>query len=318
MDSQAGTARERDEHSEVERRDVVHADHHLSFAVIGAQKCATSWLYYCLRDHPEICVPAKKQEAGYIGGAHYRAQGGESWFFKRFSPMAGQIRGDVSVEYLFDPAAPASLAPYLKRPKLVVSLRQPVDRLVSGYFWLVRRGRLANFPLERGIAPVLDQAPGFPSTIDGPLEEVVRRGCYGPQLDRFSDQFDPAALNVLLYEDIEADALSAIGRVYRFIGVDPSFVPDSLDTRPKRNSYNPWLLRLENATNSRLVAGFSNVASQAIAAVAPRKDVLPRAIREKLAMLYAPTIVETQDALARVPAAQRPAHDHLTRRWQQR
>ena len=292
----------------------------LDFALIGAQKCATSWMYYCLRDHPQICVPDKKLEAGYIGGAMF-AENGDEWFFDRFHCTGGQIKGDVSVEYLFDLSTPEALAHYLlPRPKLLVSLRNPVDRIVSGYFWLIRRGILPNLPIEEGLAPVLAQRPGFPDPLDGPLEEVVRRSCYGPQLDAFADRFGPDALCVVLYDDVARDGLRTIRRIYDFLGVDAGFTPPSLKSAPKRDAYNPALLAIESRfARNKVVAKLVNYTNQGLLALSPsgRRVILPEAYRRRLEVLFAPCVEDTAEALGRLTPApgQRPDPDSLRRLW---
>jgi len=111
----------------------------LDFAVIGAQKCATSWMYYCLQDHPEICLPRKKREIAYIGGEQFK-KNGPDWFFNRFSCSTEKTKGDVSVDYLYDGKSATELAKYTDKPKLVISLRNPVRRAISSYYWLCRSG----------------------------------------------------------------------------------------------------------------------------------------------------------------------------------
>lgn len=286
----------------------------LDYVVIGAQKCATSWLYYCLQDHPDICVPTKKLEAGYIGGAMFEAKG-EAWFFDRLVPRPGQVVGDVSVEYLWDPQACAALKPYADDAKLIVILRHPIDRMISGYFWLVRKGDLPNRPLEEGIAPALEAAPGFPDPLDGPLDQAVRRSLYGPQIQRFIDTFGAHNIRVWLYEDIAEDGLSVLREIYRFLGVNPDFVPPSLHAAPKKNSYNRWLLAIESSTRSKAVAKLCNYAHQALTWLAPRKDILPRDLRRELERRYAPAIAETRAVLRQLPADQCPSDAQLAKRW---
>lgn len=286
------------------------------YVVIGAQKCATSWLYYCLRDHPQICVPTKKLEAGYVGGAMV-AEKGLDWFFDRFHPEPGQVTGDVSVEYLWDPAAAAALHPHAAGAKLIISLRHPVDRMISGYFWQVRRGDMPNLPLEEGIAAVLASQPGFPDTLDGPIDQAVRRSLYGPQIQRYIDLYGAQNIKVVLYEDIAEDGLGQVRDIYRHMGVDPDFVPPSLNTAPKKNSYNRWLLAIENSTRSKVVAKLCNYAHQVITYAAPRPDILPRDMRRRLNALFAPAIAETRAVLQQLPAANRPSDKVLAQRWMQ-
>lgn len=287
----------------------------LDFCVIGAQKCATSWLYYCLREHPEISVPSKKLEAGYIGGAMY-AEKGEDWFFSRFKTEGSQIQGDVSVEYLYDRNTPNALMPFVKsNTKIIICLRNPTDRLVSGYFWLLRKGVLPNVPLEKGISAVLDQPNGFPNTLDEPLEEVVRRSCYGPQVNRFIDIYGPENIFIYLFEDVAEDSYTALQKVYEFLDVDSNFSPPSINSAPKKNSYNRVLLAIENSINSKLVAKLCNYAHQAITYFADRKDALPKKLRLQLDTIYEPTIEDTIASVKRVPANQRPSEEHIRARW---
>ncbi len=294
------------------------ASQKLDFALIGAQKCATSWMYLCLRDHPQICVPDKKQEAGYIGGPMF-AEKGAQWFFDRFSCAPGQMRGDVSVEYLFDGASAAALAERMTAtPKLVVSLRHPVDRMVSGYFWLIRRGFLPKLPIEQGLAPLLRQRPGFPDPLDGALEEVVRRSNYGPQIAHFVALFGAETMCVVLYDDVERDSLGTIQRIYRFLGADDTFVPPSLNTAPKQNAHTPLLLAIEHQFGKiRMITKLVDITNQSLLSLGliKRRDVLPADMRRQLDLLVAPWITETAAALRALPVSQRPDPDNLQRLW---
>lgn len=286
----------------------------LDFVVIGAQKCATSWLYYCLRDHPQICVPSKKLEAGYIGGRMCNEMG-LSWFFDRFSPKDGQIKGDVSVEYLWDSASAEALKPHAPSAKLIISLRNPVDRMISGYFWMVRRGDLPNIPIEAGIAEVLRASPGFAELLEGKLDQAVRRSIYAPQIQHFIDVFGPDRIKVILYEDIADDSAGQIRAIYRHLGVDETFVPPSLNTAPKKNSYNRWLLAIENASKSKAVAKLVNYAHQVLTYWTPRKEILSDGQRRSLNRLFAPAVAETIAVLRQLPPENRPPLDRLAKRW---
>ncbi|MGH7669524.1 MAG: sulfotransferase family protein, partial [Gemmatimonadaceae bacterium] len=111
----------------------------IGFLVVGAQKGATSWLFYCLREHPQLCLPDKKRESDYIGGPTYRERG-EAWYFGLFAgQLPGQLAGAVSVDYLFDTAAADEVWRVAPQAKLIAIVREPVDRAVSAYYWLIRK-----------------------------------------------------------------------------------------------------------------------------------------------------------------------------------
>ncbi|MEM6382816.1 MAG: hypothetical protein AAF739_09095 [Pseudomonadota bacterium] len=286
------------------------------YMLIGAQKCATSWLYYCFRDHPEICVPTKKLEKGYIGGNMFEEMG-EDWFFDRFHPSDNQRVGDISVEYLWDENAAAAMKPFASDAKFIISLRHPVDRTVSGYFWLLRKGDIENRPLEDGLGPILDAQPGFSEPIEGPLGQAVGRSLYGPQIQRFIDLYGAERIKVVLYEQIAAAGLQQVQDLYSYLGVRSDFRPPSLGSAPKRNSYNNWLLAIESSTKSKAVAKLCNYAHQALTTVSSRKDIVPAVMRSQLNALFEPAVAETLDVLRQLPADQRPSDDALSAHWMQ-
>lgn len=291
----------------------------LDFALIGVQKSATSWIYYCLRDHPEISVPDKKLEAGYVGGEMF-SNNGADWFFNRFSSTGGRLVGDVSVEYLYDVNSPKLLSQMMKNPKLIVSLRNPVDRLISGYYWLVRRGELPNLPINKGLLPLLDLDQVSNLTAQ-PLNSIVQRSIYAPQIRNYLKYFPPEAFYVVAYEDIKREPLAVIQNVYQHLNVTQNFCPPSLKSKPKQNTYNEVFMDLENRfPNSKLLAKTINYANQATAVIFNRErtDVVSPNVRAKLNDLFAPGIQETFDILGHLPKSQRPDSHHLYQNWNTR
>ena len=79
----------------------------LNFLVIGAQKCATTWLFECLNEHPDICLPKHKREVEYMGGPLYKEQGGQQWYLSLLNHCDNnKVKGDVSVEYIINNESP--------------------------------------------------------------------------------------------------------------------------------------------------------------------------------------------------------------------
>lgn len=294
----------------------------LDFLVIGAQKCATSWLYYCLKEHPEVLLPEDKAELAYLGGEMYK-ENGHQWYLDRYNESPeGKFRGDISVDYMYDATTPENLRSYVEQPKFIASLRHPTDRLISSYYWLVRKGHLPNLPIEEGVLPLLDQKPGFPDSNIGGVYEAVNRGFYGEQLERFTDAYSYENLYVAAYENISKDGLTEIKKIYNFIGVDANYVPKSLSVRPKKNSYNPTLLKMERLFSRKTLAGkvlakVANVSNQLLSKKDTEKKpaVLPPKIKNRITELYRPHIDHTLDIISKLPKGQAPAVDELITLW---
>ena len=234
----------------------------IGFLVVGAQKSATSWLFYCLREHPQLCLPEKKRESDYIGGPTYRERG-NAWYFGLFAGWRpGQLAGAVSVDYMFDAAAADAVRQVAPNAKLIAMVREPVDRAISAYYWLVRKRLISRIgipaALERGLH---DSWSGTES----PFAELLARGLYARQLGRYLEHFPAEQMLVGAYDDVVADAAAAVSGIYRFLGVDPGFAPRSLPTRPKANAFSSVLISLERlAPRSRIMAHASGFMNNAV------------------------------------------------------
>ena len=112
----------------------------LDFVVIGAQKAGTTCLYYYLRQHPELYLPFAKEAPFFDRDTRY--QKGWQWctdtFFTHARPH--QLWGTVTPSYLGDKRVPGRLYEHNPECKIVVLLRDPVERALSHYRMSVRRG----------------------------------------------------------------------------------------------------------------------------------------------------------------------------------
>jgi hypothetical protein len=299
----------------------------LDFLVIGAQKCATSWMYYCLKEHPELFLPATKREVHYLGGEVVRERG-EAWYFSLVEGATPQQKtGDVSVQYLFDPRSPALVHQWLPDVRLIVSLRNPVDRAVSAYYWYVRKQLLpVDLSLEDALYQAIDatRTEPEPGSRAATVRELVDRGCYDVQLERYLRYFRPDQFLLVLYEEISADPLPVIQQVYRGLGVAPDFVPESLNTRPKQNSYARTLFFLERLATrnprdlrSRVVSTAANLSNQLLCKLgrASDKPRLSPALTGALTDFFAPHVARTGRMLLQTPAANRPSRTDLASLW---
>jgi Sulfotransferase domain len=111
-----------------------------SFFLIGSMKAGTTSLFNNLVFHPQIAEPISK-EIRYFD-FHYSK--GARWYLahfplKRVSHKRGEtISGEASPSYLFDPHAPERIKHFAPDAKLVILLRNPVDRAYSHYQHAVR------------------------------------------------------------------------------------------------------------------------------------------------------------------------------------
>lgn len=183
-----------------------------NFVVIGPGKTGTTWLYDCLREHPQICLARHTKETVFF--TEYYARG-LAWYESFFRDCTGAI-GEVSNTYFFSAEAAARMAADIPDAKLIVFLRHPVERLVSYYLFQRRNGR-AMESLEDAIA----RDP-----------ELTAQNFFDDHLEPYLARFPRERIFVALHDDLVRDADGLLRDIYRFLGVDADFVPQSLAARP--------------------------------------------------------------------------------------
>lgn len=185
----------------------------VDFLGIGAQKAGTSWLHRMLGAHPQIFMAQAEDKDLKFFSAHYDY--GYAWYERHFADDGGAARrGEFSTSYFYSQEAPARVRRYNPDVRLVLSLRDPVDRLVSHHRHEIRTGRLgAGVPLEVGLA----SNPSY-----------VEQSMYFTQLARWLEHFPLASFHIVIFEELFRDPARALRDLYEFVGVSPSFVPSSM------------------------------------------------------------------------------------------
>lgn len=197
----------------------------IDFIGIGAAKSATSWIYQCLKEHPQACVSSTKET--YFFSREKEYQKGTDYYLSYFKCSPEKVKGEFSADYLSTPQTPLRIKKHFPDAKIIVCLRNPIDRTYSHYYFDKVRGKREE-PFEEALRL-------YPYYID--------YSRYYTHLKKYLELF-PNVL-ILIYEDIEKDPLQFIQKVYRFLEIDPSFVPSSLNQKINLTSKDklvvPWL-----------------------------------------------------------------------------
>ncbi len=197
------------------------------FLVIGAMKAGTTSLFNYLAGHPQINPPFRKEikyfDIHYPQGlGWYRAH-----FPVRFKMKAGILTGEATPYYLFHPLAAQRAARSLPRARLIVLLRNPVDRAFSHYNHMVRVGREPlsfEEALEREperLAGEADRIAADPrySTFKHLHYSYLARGRYLEQLQKWFACFPRAQIGIFQSEELFSSPAAAFARILAFLGL---------------------------------------------------------------------------------------------------
>jgi len=198
--------------------------------IIGAQRCGTSSLFKYLGAHPQ-CRPSIRKEVRYFTEFSYR---GIDWYRAHFplTLVNGRrplVYFEATPDYLLDPRAAGRAVDLLPDLKVIVLLRDPVDRAYSHYWHNRRLGteslsfREALEREESRIGPALrlvESEPEVPAPKSLLRYSYVERGRYATQLRRWSNLLDKNRMLILRSERVFYDTDATFQEILRFLGLE--------------------------------------------------------------------------------------------------
>ena len=219
------------------------------FIGVGVQKCGTTWLGARLAEHPQILFD--KKEISYFSNHFYK---GYDWYHEHFKDKGDRIAGEFSINYFITPRPDSthiehyprwSLQSWFKHLtrkhpaardeikksypdiKILAMFRNPADRAWSHYWmWAEKLNRTGK---ARLMVP-------FEKVFWDNGRWIRTHGHYARHLKYWREAFPE--MGVFLFDDLVADPAAFISSVYRFLGVDDTFV-GALGGSMNRRRYEP-------------------------------------------------------------------------------
>lgn len=218
-----------------------------NFIIAGATRSGTSSLHSYLRVHPDIFMPSKKElwffntDPVYSKGLeHYAAMfdnyDGEAAVGEA-TPMymeKGFVYGeDREVMFRDHDDAMERIAKDLPNCRIILSLRNPVDRILSVYWKNFYQGRLGSHSLDYFLQNELEQGC-----------QPKRRTCflyrnyYDLHVRRIIDLFSEDRVHVVIFEEWIENVERMLEGILGFLGVDTSFTSEQwAKSRNARGGY---------------------------------------------------------------------------------
>lgn len=218
------------------------------FLIVGAMKSGTSTLYYNLAGHPNI-IPAKKKEIHYFDEKFHK---GLSWYKSKFpllsNPREDCITGEASPYYMFHPHAPRRIRETLPQAKIIVILRNPVDRAYSQYHHFYAQKRIkVSFEkamqieknrIHREKRKMINNEKfhsGFYR-----MRSYLSRGIYVDQLQEFNYFYKKNQILTLKSEDFFANPQNTLGQIHQFLNLpDHKFKGFKVRNKPRYSPMHP-------------------------------------------------------------------------------
>ena len=210
------------------------------FIIVGAQKAGTSSLFKYCRQHPQINTCWLKEVHFFDKNFHQ----GEDWYRSHFPISLGSpednVVGEATPYYLIHPHAPKRIHDLLPSVKLIVLLRDPVERAISHYYYEIKNGR-EHLPIDKALmaeekrlkdewAKML-QDDSYISPAHQNFS-YKQRGVYLDQLEKYFTYFSDDQILLLDCQELFSTPQKALCDVFEFLGVEVDLSTVS-DWKPK-------------------------------------------------------------------------------------
>jgi hypothetical protein len=192
--------------------------------IVGAPKAGTTSLFHYLNAQPEIKMSSVK-EPDYFSDKELFDQGlyyGTSRIdtLQKYNSLflgrkKEKMMGESSVSYLYYPEVPNRIKVYNTDSKIIVMLRNPVDRAFSHYLMDYRLGLTSEsfeseFHKKKGLN----------------FQQYFLLGNYSSQVKRYIDVFGRENIHFIWYSDFKKDSEKQLNKVVDFIGLESDFRVD--------------------------------------------------------------------------------------------
>lgn len=198
-----------------------------NFFIVGAARSGTTSLDRYLSQHPQIYVTPKKETHFFVGDSFPACSGpgddrlstlliqNEEQYAQLFADAKGaKAIGESSAFYLCFPGAAERIARTIPDAKILITLREPVDRLYSAYTFMVRDGR-ESLGLEEGLSREEERKQqGWE-----PIWWYKELSMYYKQVQYYMEVFGRQRVKVVIYDELFANPAQALREVFAFLNV---------------------------------------------------------------------------------------------------
>lgn len=230
-----------------------------NFFIVGAARAGTTSLYEYLRPIEGVYLSPVKEPRYFSTVAEPQSYApppirSEAEYLKLFKAAKKQTAiGEASPQYLCDPAAPEAIHAAAPGARIIMILRDPVERAFSHYL-LHRRMGVQPLAAETALKD----------------DFYLRHGLYADPVEKYLALFASGSVKILLFDDFVRDTRQSVEEVLRFLGIEAPSGP----TAEIHNAYGPPRGRLRSMI-------YRNVGLK-IAARRLFSDRLRRKAREKI------------------------------------
>lgn len=195
-----------------------------NFFIVGTPKSGTTSLFHYLQEHPEVFLPELKEPHFFscpeVKETYYKTKivdSKEAYLNLYRSTKAFKAIGDLSSSYLFTKETAKRISLFNPNSKIIIVLRNPVERAISHYLMDVNLGYI-----EVSLTTVLNNKDKYKKF----YQEYVELGFYDKQIAIYKEYFPDSQIKIILSSSLYTETEDTLKDIYSFINVSTTFKPD--------------------------------------------------------------------------------------------
>ena len=266
--------------------------------IVGAPKAGTTSLHHYLNQHTDVSMSSVKEPNFFsskeVESLFYNSKciDDSNDYHKLFSIEKRQVRGEASVSYLYYEHVPKRIYDYNSEAKIIIMLREPIERAFSHYLMDCRLG----FCSEK-----LEDIVANPQSYPQYFQQYLELGNYYSQIKRYQDIFGKEQLLVIFYDDFKDNTEKVMNCVFSFLEIEKQDIDFSIK--------NPFL-----STSNTLISKLYKfkIIRKAVKAIMPErllllirskyfsaksKPMLSKATEQKLKVFYKSDVFQLEKLL---------------------
>ncbi len=289
-----------------------------NFFIVGAAKAGTSSIFNYLTQHPDIYRPPIKEPSYFALGEEkieFKGPGDDVFnktIVKRYDDYMllfdgaknEKMIGEASVVYLHSKRAALQIKNYIPNAKIIIILREPVERAISSYSHKVRDGFESLDNIEDAIdAEEERRLAGWQH-----IWQYKALGYYYDAVKRYITLF-PGNVAVYLYDDLKKNPSGLLKNIFDFLDVDNSFEPNiqykyNVSGRPRSKIIHKFLSTQSSIKNMGKIILPEKLRSRIRGKIQrynidPKKPIMKNEYYKYMKRLYREDIKRTQEIIGR-------------------
>ena len=247
---------------------------------IGPQKGATTWIYECLKDHPDIRTSPRDTIHYY--DMHYHRE--RHWYDDHFTHGTGFCYFDPTFTYLRSPQAAMRIAKDFPHAKIIVNLRNPIDRAFAHYWHEKKKGAIT--------VPFSDCLNNYDW-----YQTWIEPGRYADRLKPYVDHFGHQNILPIVLNDIRDKPKEILNRIYAFANIRNVPMPSAATKIVNADGARQNLIRRTLYKAGRTLTNDRAIDSpfwRKLGGIEQQDDAIDAALKQELLNIFMDDILELE------------------------